>query len=151
MLPAVGCGAQSTPAAMWPPQARTVTVSTACVVKVIATCVDATVGAPGATAPRLPWETYATLVMVPFQIDMTRSAAGSALKLVVGWPTTGDPAELGAGIGNVPSGGPEMPAAAQTSVLPTSHPPPSTVGSTVSATPGPLPPTWRNGAWGSSR
>jgi hypothetical protein len=54
MFPAVGCGAQSTCAAMWPPHASTVTVWTGSVVKVMATCVDATVGAPGATAPRFP-------------------------------------------------------------------------------------------------
>jgi hypothetical protein len=57
--------------------------------------------------------------MSPPKSVITRSAAGSELKLVVGWPETGDPAELGAGIGNV-------------STVPETPETPS-IGSTVSA------------------
>jgi hypothetical protein len=58
-------------------------------------------------AVRLPCVAYATFDIVPFQSEKTRSAAGRALKLAVGCPATGDPAELGAGIAKVLVGGPE--------------------------------------------
>src|SRR5262245_3538561 len=44
---------------------------------------------------------YDKLVIVPFQMVITRSDAGRALKLVAGCPPTGVPVVLGVGIANV--------------------------------------------------
>src|SRR2546426_7786170 len=84
---------QSLALAICPPQASTAVALLA--MKVIEICVS------DALAVRLPSETYETPVIVPPKRVISRSLTGSALKLVVGWPVTGDPAELGAGIGNV--------------------------------------------------
>jgi hypothetical protein len=56
---------------------------------------------------RHPSETYVTLLIVPPQSDISRSPAGSELKLAVGCPNMGDAqgeVELGAGMANVLSG-----------------------------------------------
>ena len=79
--------------AMCPPHARTA-VALAAVNVTLMTVSDW-------LAVREPSLTYATPLMVPPKSVMTLSLAGSALKLAVGWPATGDPAELGAGIANV--------------------------------------------------
>jgi hypothetical protein len=81
-------------------------------------------------AVKLPWETYATALMVPPKSVITLSAAGRELKLAVGCPATGDPVELGAGIGNV--------------LVVAEKPVTPSVGNTVSA-------GWPKNVWGSSR
>ncbi len=78
---------------MWPPQARTAVGLSA--VNVMEIWVSDWL------AVRLPWLTYDIALIVPPKSVMTRSEAGRELKLAVGWPATGDPAELGAGMGKV--------------------------------------------------
>ena len=81
---------------MCPPHASTAVSLSA--VNVIEICDSA--DPPALRSPSLAYEMP---VMVPPNMENSRSLAGRELKSVVGCPATGDPEEPGAGMGNVVS------------------------------------------------